>query len=202
MATDWTPGQFYLSIVSWGLKAYVGLGPPQLYYREKNSFWNKSTYMAFNNGGLNIFSDFSDKTYNYNEFLSLGISSSVQFMRLDSDGHRQSYQWAPNGWKLLVDVFNSERYLDNCAYPMVCEEYGLCFNGECSCPDTTYFRQIDGRQLNFGCYLVTPLSCESTSNHHFLPLANVSYFNYKDLDAATFQKRGAMQAGLFEKLLM
>jgi len=95
----------------------------------------------------------------------------------------------------LDDVFNFHNLfvrslplftpLEVCSYPMVCGEYGFCSDGVCTdYPDFTYSRPVNGRQLNLGCSPVTPLSCPSTKNHHLLPLADVSYFNINDLDAA------------------
>ncbi|CAO2194110.1 unnamed protein product [Urochloa humidicola] len=79
--------------------------------------------------------------------------------------------------------------VDDCAYPTVCGEYGICNNGQCTCPipvdsNATYFKQIDDRRINLGCALVTPISCASMQDHQLLALSNVSYFNYVDSKAA------------------
>ncbi|KAG0462918.1 hypothetical protein HPP92_021394 [Vanilla planifolia] len=104
------------------------------------------------------------------------------YLRLESDGHLRLYAWI-NGWQFLKDVLDV--YPDECAYPTTCGQYGICSNGQCSCPqgnnsDSNYFKPVDPRQINFGCDLVTPLSCESMENHSLLALDEVSYFNYVD----------------------
>ncbi|ONK80571.1 uncharacterized protein A4U43_C01F19310 [Asparagus officinalis] len=116
-------------------------------------------------------------------------ASSVQYMRLESDGHLRLYEWGGTGWNRLGDVLNV--FPDECQYPTVCGEYGICSNGQCSCPsvkkDATFFRQVNERQPDLGCSLVTPLSCQSNQKHTFLPLNNISYFNYIDPDAVAIE---------------
>ncbi|KAK8970040.1 G-type lectin S-receptor-like serine/threonine-protein kinase [Platanthera guangdongensis] len=81
-----------------------------------------------------------------------------------------------------------------CDYPMVCGQYGICWNGQCSCPvnasnkeDSTFFKPISWGQVNPGCAPVNPISCRFMENHRLLPLGNISYFNYIDEDAAALR---------------
>ncbi|XP_020250768.1 G-type lectin S-receptor-like serine/threonine-protein kinase SD2-5 [Asparagus officinalis] len=197
-ATDWNRGQFYLSVVSGGLEAYVDSYPPQLYYQHKNSSWSAPTHITFTDGSLIMSSDSTDINGSLIDLIVTTGVSSLQFIRLDSDGHLRHYGWDTDGWASF-DVFlksdprfgSSQR--DDCTYPTVCGEYGLCSNGDCTCPNFTYFRQLDERRVNLGCYPVTPLSCQSTNNHQLLPLANVSYFIYNDLTAGSFTSTDEQQ---------
>nr|POE44726.1 g-type lectin s-receptor-like serine/threonine-protein kinase sd2-5 [Quercus suber] len=70
-----------------------------------------------------------------------------------------------------------------CGYPFVCGNYGICSNGQCSCPgadDTTnLFRQVDGRQPNLGCTAITPISCNSSESQSFLEVMDLYYFSYR-----------------------
>ena len=78
----------------------------------------------------------------------------------------------------MVDLLKT----DNCSYPMVCGTYGVCKNSQCSCPllenGTYYFKEVNERELDSGCSLITPISCESSQNWHILELENVTYFNH------------------------
>ncbi|KAF5949186.1 hypothetical protein HYC85_015143 [Camellia sinensis] len=73
--------------------------------------------------------------------------------------------------------------IGDCGYPMVCGNYDICSsNGQCSCPEEAIgnntFKQINYRQPNLGCSLVTPISCNNSQYHTLLELKNTSYFNY------------------------
>ncbi|KAG1330233.1 G-type lectin S-receptor-like serine/threonine-protein kinase SD2-5 [Cocos nucifera] len=181
--TNWTRGQFYLTVLADGLKAFVDSSPLQAYYVNEVSGLkakNKSAYVTFTNGSLAIFTLFT-KPDVPDENIILPSASSVQYMRLESDGHLKVYEWRTTGWDIVDDVM--KLYPDNCAYPTVCGEYGICSNnGQCSCPSETnsssnYFKQIDDRHPNLGCSSVIPLSCQSLQDHQLLALENVTYFS-------------------------
>ena len=188
--TNWTQDQLFLSIVDGGFATYVG-NPPQMYYQNvitTKKVQNKSTYITFTNGSLAIFTESNDPG-SPDSTVSLPVASSLQYMRLDYGGHLRLYEWNSSGvgWFARGDVFKIMEYdiysssIDDCAYPTVCGEYGICSNKQCTCPTdgaSTYFRQVDERQPNLGCSPVTPLSCESNQSHQLLALNNVSYFNY------------------------
>ncbi|KAJ0475853.1 putative protein kinase RLK-Pelle-SD-2b family [Helianthus annuus] len=53
---------------------------------------------------------------------------------------------------------------------------------ECSCPTAKYFRPVDNRQPSQGCYEITPLSCSSTQDQHFVTLEKVKYFTFITLN--------------------
>ncbi|XP_072998748.1 G-type lectin S-receptor-like serine/threonine-protein kinase SD2-5 [Typha latifolia] len=182
-STNWTESDLYLTVLSDGLHAFVDSSPPQLYFQTGISGTkaeNRSTYVSFLNGSLAIFALFLQPG-EPDMVISLPPADSVQYMRLESDGHLRLYEWRTD-WKMVMDVLNV--FPDNCAYPTVCGQYGICSNGQCSCPSAEYFRPVNDRQANLGCAAVTSISCQSIQGHQLLALDNVSYFNYIDLDAA------------------
>lgn len=71
---------------------------------------------------------------------------------------------------------------DPCSYPLACGEYGVCSDGQCSCPDaglrqSRLFKLIDPREINRGCFLTDSLSCGSAHKTRFLTLPNTTHFN-------------------------
>ncbi|KAK1556289.1 hypothetical protein Q3G72_002108 [Acer saccharum] len=55
-------------------------------------------------------------------------NTAIGYMRFDSDGHFRFYNDSMEPVDLLADV------LQECDYPSICGDYGLCSNGQCSCP--------------------------------------------------------------------
>ncbi|THU49165.1 hypothetical protein C4D60_Mb06t06690 [Musa balbisiana] len=189
--TNWTRGQVYLTVLSDGLYAFVDSTPPQLYYQKKissNKATKNSTHIKYLNGSLVALSTESN---NSDQMISLPSAPSLQFLRFESDGHLKIYEWRDEpsqGWQVTDNLL----HLDDCAYPTVCGEYGICSNGQCSCPrganvSSIYFQSVDDRKSSLGCFLVTPLSCQSMQQHSLLAADNVSYFNYIDSDAAALE---------------
>ncbi|RLM91660.1 G-type lectin S-receptor-like serine/threonine-protein kinase SD2-5 [Panicum miliaceum] len=188
-ATNFTANdQLHITVQDGDLYAYAGSGPPQFYYPDSvtASFpdtkpKNGSSYIAFINGSLaSSFNSVSPSDV----LINLAPPRSLQYMRFETDGHLRLYEWQ-NGWAVVQDVLGA----GNCGYPTVCGQYGLCNNGQCSCPsednsNLAYFRPVDNRRINLGCMPVTPISCASMQDHKLLALSNVSYFNYVDSRAA------------------
>uniref|UniRef100_A0A2N9HRB8 Receptor-like serine/threonine-protein kinase n=1 Tax=Fagus sylvatica TaxID=28930 RepID=A0A2N9HRB8_FAGSY len=164
-------GLYSLSLTTQGLFAYINSDPPQryIYYLEENL---NISYARFLDQNLTLFGDTSDS---YAEFFIQSFFS--QYMRFGPDGHLRVYRIT---W-LAGDDFLS-RFIDSCGYPMVCGNYGICTNGQCSCPGsingTSYFRPIKERQPDRGCSPVTPLSCETTKNHILVEFQNITYFSF------------------------
>ncbi|XP_018728589.2 G-type lectin S-receptor-like serine/threonine-protein kinase SD2-5 [Eucalyptus grandis] len=128
-------------------------------------------------------------------------------MKLGSDGHLRVYALShPEGWYEVADIFKG--YVKDCAYPAVCGRYGICSDGQCSCPasngGTSYFRPVDNRQANLGCFESVTLSCQ-TSQQSFLQLENVTYFsltpNLGDINASSckeaYAKNCSCKAAIF-----
>ncbi|GLJ35723.1 hypothetical protein SUGI_0717540 [Cryptomeria japonica] len=69
-----------------------------------------------------------------------------------------------------------------CDYPRPCGDYGVCKDGQCSCPsDDNAFKPIDITEPNFGCFPRVHVVCSEKSrdkDHQFLELQHVSYFTY------------------------
>nr|CAD1842243.1 unnamed protein product [Ananas comosus var. bracteatus] len=173
----------YLTVSADGLRAYADSHPPQLYYA--NLIWRpkpgdkNSTYLTFQNGSLAIFTSLTDLS----KVISIPAArtaQSVQFMRLESDGHLRLYEWTNDGPTIVDDVMGMEK----CKYPTACGDYGVCSDaGQCFCPLTAYFEQVDSRLPDLGCAPSTPLTCQSMQDHELFPLNNITYFNYIDTPA-------------------
>lgn len=195
-ATNLTQGQFYLTLTEDGLFAYVVSDPPQLYFHKKINTTavvtnpqyknNYTTSATFTNGNLSIFVNFGNVSVKSTE-ITLPLASTSQYMRLEPDGHLRLYEWDRSLWKPLGDVFDV--FPDDCAYPTVCGAYGICYNGQCSCPSETgsrfpgndaFFQQIDNLQPNMGCEHVVPISCDQTEHQRLIRLENITYFNSID----------------------
>ncbi|RCV25165.1 hypothetical protein SETIT_5G144200v2 [Setaria italica] len=189
-ATNWTSNsQLYVTVRADGLYALVESSPPQLYYQKTvPKSGNRKTYMTLTNDSVAIFtSSSSDNVSTLETGSTINITAGgMGYIRLESDGHLKLYKHKGiDGWVMVQDILKGQ--VDDCAYPTVCGEYGICNNGQCTCPivnSSTYFKQIDDRRINLGCAPVTPISCASMQDHQLLALSNASYFNYVDSRAA------------------
>ncbi|KAM3223486.1 hypothetical protein ACQJBY_057066 [Aegilops geniculata] len=170
--------QLYITVLPDGLYAYVGSTPPQLYFSyiysslvdhmEENDL-QKVTFM---NGNLSM--------SNMNDSISLPAAKSTQYLRLDSDGHMRLYEYElyDEKWTVVHDVMR----INDCAYPTVCGEYGICTRGQCGCPvdnnsSSRYFKLLDEWKPNLGCAPITPISCQEIEHHQLLTIPNISYFD-------------------------
>ncbi|KAF3326822.1 G-type lectin S-receptor-like serine/threonine-protein kinase SD2-5 [Carex littledalei] len=179
--TNWTESRLYLTLLANGLYAFVYSNPPQMYFQSLisgNNTGNKSAYMEFMNGSFVVFSN------SHENLITMPEGSSVQFMRLEWDGHLRLYDFIKSSWNTVADLLNV--YPDNCAYPTVCGDYGICSNKQsCICPEN-YFKPVNSRQGNMGCMLVTPISCGNMKNHQLIAVDDISYFNYIDSSSISF----------------
>ncbi|KAF8413688.1 hypothetical protein HHK36_001680 [Tetracentron sinense] len=181
---NWTEGGlFSLSVTSQGLIASIGSNPPQVYYNSTTTGTKVSTepsYVRFLNGSLALFI-LSAEPNRPDDEITVPVASSAQYVKFGPDGHFRVYDYLQSGgWTVVADLLTG--YLGECDYPMVCGNYGICSNGQCSCPgattsEATYFRQINDRQPKLGCSEVTPLSCGASQNHNFLELKDITYFS-------------------------
>ncbi|XP_078164448.1 G-type lectin S-receptor-like serine/threonine-protein kinase SD2-5 [Carex rostrata] len=179
--TNWTESRLYLTLLANGLYAFVHSNPPQMYFQSQisiNNKGNKSAYMEFKNGSFVVFSNSQEN------LITMPNASSVQFMRLEWDGHLRLYDFNDSSWNIVADLLYV--YPDNCAYPTVCGDYGICSDKQsCTCPSEN-FKPVDIRQGNKGCMLVTPISCGNMKNHELIALDDISYFNYIDSSSISF----------------
>jgi Protein kinase domain/D-mannose binding lectin/S-locus glycoprotein domain len=180
-STDSAESQLYLTLLADGLFAFAGSDPPQMYYpnpytsTSPNRTLDKSVFMKLMNGSLTMFSTNSNET---KKLFYVPLANSIQYLRLESDGHLKLYDFNDSNWNMVDDLFKSD--LDNCAYPNVCGKYGICANGQCTCP-ATYFKLADERQADSGCVAATPLTCSDINSHRLIEFLDVSYFNNDDV---------------------
>ncbi|XBH81666.1 hypothetical protein VPH35_107187 [Triticum aestivum] len=189
-ATNMTQNQLYITVLPHGLCAYAESAPPQPYYCSPSVPNNKKGNVTFVNGSL-VRSDFSDIS-------QLRPAKSTQYMRLDSDGHMRlyEYEWSMEKWTVEYDILQ----IDDCAYPTVCGEYGICTQGQCACPlqnysCSSYFKPVDERKPNLGCTPITPISCQEIQHHSLLTLTDISYFD-KSHDIVNLSEEDCKQACL------
>ncbi|KAF7142157.1 hypothetical protein RHSIM_Rhsim06G0123200 [Rhododendron simsii] len=173
---------FSLSVEHYHLVGYLEAYRPLLYYETilaeipKRPMMDEEAYVAFKNGSFN------------GQHISVG--STAQFMRLEPDGHLNVYEWGGAEWMTMADLLSSSIGNGDCRYPMACGKYGICSaNGQCSCfegssNETGNFKQMNDKQPNLGCSLVTPISC-NYSQYSLLELKNTGYFNYRLDDQTT-----------------
>ncbi|XP_047056085.1 EP1-like glycoprotein 2 [Lolium rigidum] len=180
---DWRNGRIYLAVEDESLSAYVDAKPPQRYYHlgfEKAP----GAYATYSNGSLAVFAQPGDTTPLTPIQLPAVGAGTVQYMRLEHDGHLRLYEWRSNtqGWAPVFDVLRLFPD-DGCSYPTVCGAYGVCTDAQCSCPDAANFRPVDFRRPNRGCVpIATPAtSCGSSrrqgTQHRLVSLQNTGYFN-------------------------
>ncbi|RCV32976.1 hypothetical protein SETIT_7G046100v2 [Setaria italica] len=185
--TNWTTQyQMYMAVLSYGLYAYVESTPPQLYF----SRWAAEKKVTFTNGSLGS--------------ITLPAANHTQFLRFESDGHLRLYEWSANvreEWVMVSDVMRM--YLDDCSFPTVCGDYGVCTGRKCICPSpsdsgTRYFEPMDGKKANQnqGCLPNTPVSCQEMQHHQLLTLPDVSYFDTSNIIRDARSRDDCMQACL------
>ncbi|KAH9294533.1 hypothetical protein KI387_040263 [Taxus chinensis] len=182
-------GYFYASVLADGYGLFTGSTAPKMYYRypTKPTYVN-ITYIQMDNDYANFFAERGGGQSDAIAF-RLAIPKNSVFTKLNSDGHLMSYSMRSNpGTGIsMIDYFSVyTNALTLCDYPRQCGGYGVCTDGQCSCPKTgEAFDQIDVYQPNFGCLPHNPLLCSETSinsrnpqGQQFLELEHVSYFTY------------------------
>ncbi|CAL5053273.1 unnamed protein product [Urochloa decumbens] len=183
--TNWAKGKFYLTVLADGMYAFAGVDAPLAYYRSPtggNITTNASAYIVLKNGSLEVFTSFRGTEAPDYQIRLPPDAYGMEFVRLDWDGHLRQYQWGDSSgdWDWVSsDVLD---IADPCSYPLACGEYGVCSDGQCSCPDAALrqsgiFELIDPRELNHGCFLSDSLSCGSLQKARFLALPNTTRFN-------------------------
>ncbi|XXG67529.1 hypothetical protein AAC387_Pa06g0855 [Persea americana] len=190
--SNWTQGLLYLTVTAEGLFAFAGSNPPQAYRRYRFTATKKNReprYVIFKNGSLALYI-LSAEPSKPDEKFDVPLASSIQYMRLEPDGHLRVYEWR-GWWKEVADLLTG--HLDKCDYPTVCGNYGICSKGQCSCPGENdasvgYFLPVNARQPTLGCYETTPVSCQLTQSHHLLAIKDVSYFSYRDCNSSDLKR--------------
>uniref|UniRef100_A0ACD5XH84 Uncharacterized protein n=1 Tax=Avena sativa TaxID=4498 RepID=A0ACD5XH84_AVESA len=184
--SDWRDGRIYLAVEDDALSAYVDAKPPQRYYHLGFGSKAANAYATYTNGSLAVFAQPGEATPLTNIQLPTVGAGTVQYMRLEHDGHLRLYEWLSNaaGWAPVFDVVRL--FPDSsCSYPTVCGAYGVCTDDtQCSCPDAANFRPVDFRRPNRGCVpTATPATwCASSrrqgvQQHRLVSLPGTGYFN-------------------------
>ncbi|CAD6258258.1 unnamed protein product [Miscanthus lutarioriparius] len=165
-STKWPGSRVYLSAELDGLQySFKPAAYTQLFQATTTSTNATQTCYAFVNGSFG---------FPYKIF-SIPLAGSVQLMRLESDGHLRVYEMGisyPDGFDVLSNFMNF------CDYPLACGDFGVCSNGQCSCPSSNYFRLQNERHPDAGCIPLASISCDDMHDHKLIPLNNVSYFSY------------------------
>ncbi|KAK1557563.1 hypothetical protein Q3G72_027157 [Acer saccharum] len=180
-ANDWNEGRFYLSVTSEGLFAFYKSNVPRMYlnftvYGIKES--EQPSYIRSVNGTLALYM-LSAEPSEPDVVLSRPVdNTAIGYMRFDSDGHFRFYNDSMEPVDLLADV------LQECDYPSICGDYGLCSNGQCSCPAGFAHELVSDDRSESRCTEINPPTCENRISPSLLQLQDVHYFNYVDPDAA------------------
>lgn len=180
-ATIWTDeGLFSLSVTNEGLFAFIeskNISVPYYELVRATKTSKEPGHARYLNGSLALFINSSEPSKPDGAVSVPPASSSPgQYMRLWPDGHLKVYEWKTmGGWTEVADLLTG--YLGECSYPLVCGKYGICSQGQCSCP-ATYFKLLNDRQPALGCSQISPLSCEASQDHSFVELNDVTYFTF------------------------
>eukprot|EP00249_Psilotum_nudum_P037035 c9338_g1_i1 orf=521-1981(+) len=118
-------------------------------------------------------------------------TSSLRFLRLDADGNLRVYKlnsapvlYDSRIWQIDFELFHSGTQ-SACKLPSICGPYGICSEGQCSCPQPNNdrchnaFSPVDSFRPSQGCLPPRPLTCFKTSmdRNEFLQLAGVDHFS-------------------------
>ncbi|KAF5772209.1 putative protein kinase RLK-Pelle-SD-2b family [Helianthus annuus] len=172
--TNSSEGMFFVQVTF----AYVESNPPQSYY-------SRSGYLNDND---------THKGKRYVRFLpwklSLFIHSSEPNDPDDVIIIPRAFAWEPISvkWEVVTDL-TAQFPDDSCSYPLVCGRNSICSTDQqCSCPIAEYFRPVDNRQPKLGCSEITPLSCSSTQDQHFITLEKVKYFTPANIEEVNVER--------------
>ena len=169
-AVKWAGSRLYLTVADDSLSAYVDATPPQRYY-QLGFTKAAGAYATYVNGSLTVFAP-PAAPLTAVQLPAVGAGT-VQYMRLEYDGHLRLYEWRPAGWAPVFDVLRL--FPDDCAFPTVCGAYGVCTDMQCSCPDAANFRAVDFRRPSRGCVPAGPAA--SCAAARLVSLPGLAYFN-------------------------
>lgn len=205
-ATNTSGGPYKLVMEAGGLvlfytssaqEPYWSLGLPGLDYQGilRPCFYNSSSLgseavytgealqVSFNGTIGNLSSSCANGTVSvpmvpfYNE-------SEHRFLRLDTDGSLRVYRVSPMPGQTNATNWSTDFGLDpsnkNCLLPKACGPYGICSNGQCSCPGygtLDQFNEIQNLDVTQGCYSNLEPSCSQASEQqHYLRIEAADYY--------------------------
>ncbi|GLJ35778.1 hypothetical protein SUGI_0718450 [Cryptomeria japonica] len=190
--TNTSQGFYYGSLNVEGFAMYTAPAPGQMYFRyPKEPTTVNCAYMLLDNESLNYY----PVGYPSNPItVSLSAPKNCLYYKIISDGHLQFYSFQPRTGESVTDYLTSfTDALTVCEYPKTCGDYGVCNDGQCSCPEeANVFAQINASKPSSGCLPLSPLVCPETStissslqDYELLEMDHVSYFTYSYGNAST-----------------
>lgn len=186
----------YASIASQSLTGFVQYDKPVAYLSvapagplDKRA---KLKIVEFQRGGKIIFG-YEMENVSFYRNMSIYVTMPInviaaQLLIFDHDGGLRVYVWELlKGWKPVELGFRGH---DRCQSPLVCGVYGVCTEGECTCPTGSdgiqYFTPISSKSPGSGCQFAGVSDVNSKSyKYHLVDFGNLSYFGYFDPNAAT-----------------
>ncbi|XP_031499298.1 G-type lectin S-receptor-like serine/threonine-protein kinase SD2-5 [Nymphaea colorata] len=187
------------------LRAFIDGKPPQMYLQLKDfrklvrecRNYTTSRYNSYAKL-LNVTRENCNKTTP--QFLIIAsvygnttqpplIRSPNHFLKLESDGRLVVYDWNADGSGWMLQEFGNNDS-NPCLYPLRCGRFGVCNNGDCSCPTTSkgednYFKHSNPQLPHMGCEEIGSVpSCKEPNNWSLVDFGNYSYFGYVDSNAA------------------
>lgn len=178
-AANFSEGSLYVTARNNAMAGFVGHDPPQLYFTAPVSDTMDDTLanITFLNGSISAFGRSPSSSSEI--LIPLPVAHSVQYIRVESDGHMRLYGWNSSSWVIMYEVLQKYIAGGDCEYPMACGSYGICSGaGNCSCPSEIHSSPIYRDRPGLGCKLATPISCRNVRGIEMVELPNVTYFNY------------------------
>ncbi|CAN6451730.1 unnamed protein product [Victoria cruziana] len=198
-----TSASYFVSAEDGGLTAYIVDGEtPQMYLRLTdfhtivNECRNHTTVKSTIYEKLLNFTryDCDDETPQFLITATVHGNSSLtlrktpnHFIKLEIDGRLTVYDWDGSNW-LSVELANRDS--DQCLLPLKCGHYGVCTEGQCSCPissegEDRYFKYLDKLYPDKGCEgSGRAPSCNEPNEWGLVDFGDYSYFGYVDSNAA------------------
>ncbi|GLJ35772.1 hypothetical protein SUGI_0718360 [Cryptomeria japonica] len=182
--TNTSQGVVYATLLVNGFALYTAPAPPQMYFRFPSppTTYNVA-YMQFDNESVGFYPEGFPFTPIPQ---SVPIPPNSLYLQIHSNGHVFFYSFERETKKSVHDYLSSfTSALGTCDYPIICGDYGICTDGQCSCPKgSNDFSQIDASRPDLGCFPSSPVICpekhkmNSTKNYQILEQDHVSYFTY------------------------
>ncbi|XP_057834708.2 G-type lectin S-receptor-like serine/threonine-protein kinase SD2-5 [Cryptomeria japonica] len=168
-------GRFYCTLLHDCFAMFTASAPAKMYFRYPElPACVEFSYAQFDNQSVHIY--FQGRR---SPSINLSVPKDSLYFKLDWDGNLKVCSILQTIGRYSPDYLPSfVKY----HHPRPCGDYGVCTNGQCSCPkDGNAFKPIDAAEPDQGCAPHVPLACSEKSrrqDHHFLELEHVSYFTY------------------------
>ncbi|XP_058092667.1 G-type lectin S-receptor-like serine/threonine-protein kinase SD2-5 [Magnolia sinica] len=149
---------------------------------------NTAVFVLLRNWLQNLVLNIEKSNYSFRVSPKSFVGSYL-LLKLGFDGHLRTYRRQRKGVLREVDDYIVQSW-DDCQYPHDCGDYGVCSRGvKCSCLEALdgldYFKRNRGTLPSQGCSEISPLSCQSPLDSHYLvDFGKLSYFNFIDSGAA------------------